>query len=431
MPNSLYYRQQFGVNLSSNPDKVLKIHMHLPVSLFIGLRYSQSRKGNAFISFITLFSIAGILLGVMALTIVSSVMNGFEAELKKRILGVIPHIVVHTAAQQEPQQSTPQWQRQLRQLAPVQDITPFLQTEALVQAPKQLTAVMLQGLQSDHLPVFLERSLAIGQWQTLTEQRYSIMLGRGLAEQLQVHLGQQIRVLLAQGGSYTPLGWMPRQRLFTVAGIIDTGAEVDEHLAITAQEDLARLLPSNERTVGWRVSLQEPFQAPILSEKLSQLSDVAKVEDWRQSHGKLFAAVAMEKAMMWLMLLLIVAVAAFNIVSALVMMVTEKQAEVAILKTQGMTDRALFLVFAAQGMFNGVIGAVFGVIAGIVGSWQINNILALVGLQVAGGIRLPVLMDISQISTIFASALGLTLLAVLYPAWRAVKINPAEVLRDE
>lgn len=429
MPNNLYYRQLFGVNLSSNLDKVLKIHMHLPVSLFIGLRYSQSRKGNAFISFITLFSVAGILLGVMALTIVSSVMNGFEAELKKRILGVIPHIVVHSKEQE--QQPTSPWQQQLRQLAPVQDITPFLQTEALVQAPRQLTAVMLQGLQSDHLPVFLERSLAIGRWQTLTEQRYSIMLGRGLAEQLQVHLGQQIRVLLAQGGSYTPLGWMPRQRLFTVAGIIDTGSEVDEHIAITAQDDLARLLPSNERTVGWRVSLQEPFQAPLLSAKLAPLADVAKVEDWRQSHGKLFAAVAMEKAMMWLMLLLIVAVAAFNIVSALVMMVTEKQAEVAILKTQGMTDRSLFLVFAVQGMFNGVIGAALGVIAGIVGSWQINNIISLVGLQVAGGIRLPVLMDISQISTIFACALGLTLLAVLYPAWRAVKINPAEVLRDE
>lgn len=429
MPNTLYYRQQFGVNLSSNPDKVLKIHMHLPVSLFIGLRYSQSRKGNAFISFITLFSVAGILLGVMALTIVSSVMNGFEAELKKRILGVIPHMVVHTAEQEQP--TPPQWQQQLRQLAPVQDITPFLQTEALVQAPRQLTAVMLQGLQSDHLPVFLEHSLAIGQWQTLTEQRYSVMLGRGLAEQLQVHLGQQVRVLLAQGGSYTPLGWMPRQRLFTVAGIIDTGSEVDEHIAITAQDDLARLLPSNERAIGWRVSLQEPFQAPLLSTKLAQLADVAKVEDWRQSHGKLFAAVAMEKAMMWLMLLLIVAVAAFNIVSALVMMVTEKQAEVAILKTQGMTDRALFFVFAVQGLFNGVTGAALGVIAGILGSWQLNNIVSFFGLHIAGGIRLPVLMDVSQIATIFASALGLTILAVLYPAWRAVKINPAEVLRDE
>ncbi|MDP5035815.1 MAG: lipoprotein-releasing ABC transporter permease subunit [Alishewanella sp.] len=399
--------------------------MHLPVSLFIGLRYSQSRKGNAFISFITLFSVAGILLGVMALTIVSSVMNGFEAELKRRILGVVPHLIV------EAPQGDTRWQQRLQQQAKVLDITPFLQTEALVQAPRQLTAVMLQGLTPEQLPQFLRQSLALGDWQTLIEQRYSIMLGRGLAEQLDVHLGQQIRVLLAQGGSHTPLGWMPRQRLFTVAGIIDTGSEVDSVIAITAQEDLMRLLPVAERTPSWRVSLLEPFQAPLLAEQLSADTQIGSVQDWRQSHGKLFAAVAMEKAMMWLMLLLIVAVAAFNIVSALVMMVTEKQAEVAILKTQGMTDRALFFVFAIQGLFNGLLGAVLGVIAGVLVSWQLNALLDLFNFQVAGGIQLPVLMDASQIATIFISAIGLTLLAVLYPAWRAVKINPAEVLRDE
>lgn len=399
--------------------------MHLPVSLFIGLRYSQSRKGNAFISFITLFSVAGILLGVMALTIVSSVMNGFEAELKKRILGVIPHLVVQT------QDENSTWPAQWRTQTGVLDVTPLLQTEALVQSSRQLTAVMLQGLDPNNLPVFLQQSLLVGQWQTLSAQRYSVMLGRGLAEKLDVHPGQQVRILLAQGGSYTPLGWMPRQRLFTVAGIIDTGSEVDELIMVTAQQDLARLLPVQQRRFAWRVSLAEPFLAPVMAQQLQQNSELSKVEDWRQSHGKLFAAVAMEKAMMSLMLLLIVAVAAFNIVSALVMMVTEKQTEVAILKTQGMQDRDVFLVFATQGMFNGVLGALLGVIAGIVGSWQLNNLLNLFGLQVAGTVELPVLMDVTQIMQIFLSALALTLLAVVYPAWRAVKINPAEVLRDE
>lgn len=399
--------------------------MHLPVSLFIGLRYSQSRKGNAFISFITLFSVAGILLGVMALTIVSSVMNGFEAELKKRILGVIPHLVVQAPADENT------WRQPLQKNKQVIDITPFLQTEALVQSPRQLTAVLLQGLDPEHVPQFLLESLALGTWQSLAEQRYTVMLGRKLADRLEVYVGQQIRVLLAQGGNYTPLGWMPRQRLFTVAGIIDTGSEVDDALVVTAQADLARLLPVNERTPAWRISLAEPFQAPIIGAALAQNAHITQVVDWRQSHGKLFAAVAMEKAMMWLMLLLIVAVAAFNIVSALVMMVTEKQAEVAILKTQGMTDRALFLMFATQGLFNGVSGAVLGVVAGVLASWQLNTLLAWLGIQVVGGIQLPVLMDFTQIFSIFASAIGLTLLAVLYPAWRAVKINPAEVLRDE
>ncbi len=399
--------------------------MHLPVSLFIGLRYSQSRKGNAFISFITLFSVAGILLGVMALTMVSSVMNGFEAELKKRILGVIPHLVVQTQNEDSP------WPAQWRTQTGVLDVTPLLQTEALVQSSRQLTAVMLQGLDPNNLPKFLQQSLLVGQWQTLSSQRYTVMLGRGLAEKLDVHPGQQVRILLAQGGSYTPLGWMPRQRLFTVAGIIDTGSEVDELIMVTAQQDLARLLPVQQRRLAWRISLAEPFLAPVMAEQLQQNPELSKVEDWRQSHGKLFAAVAMEKAMMSLMLLLIVAVAAFNIVSALVMMVTEKQTEVAILKTQGMQDRDVFLVFATQGMFNGVLGAFFGVIAGVVGSWQLNNLLNLFGLQVAGTVELPVLMDVTQIMQIFLSALALTLLAVVYPAWRAVKINPAEVLRDE
>lgn len=399
--------------------------MHLPVSLYIGLRYSQSRKGNAFISFITLFSVTGILLGVMALTIVSSVMNGFEAELKKRILGVIPHILLKPAAPDS------DWQQHLQQQYPVLDVSRLLQTEALIQSPRQMTAVMLQGVDVSAIPQFLQHSLLLGDWQSLEQQRYSIMLGRELAKQLDVHLGQQIRVLLAQGGSYTPLGWMPRQRLFTVAGYLDTGSELDTVIAITALDDLSRLLPAEQREVSWRLSLQEPFQAPVLAAQLQQQGHFSLVQDWRQSHGKLFAAVAMEKAMMSLMLLLIVAVAAFNIVSALVMMVTEKQAEVAILKTQGMTDRALFTVFAVQGFLNGFIGAVLGVVLGVLISWQLNPLLALFSLQLAGGIELPVVMKLSQILSIFASALGLTLLAVLYPAWRAVKLNPAEILRDE
>ncbi len=397
--------------------------MHLPVSFFIGLRYSQSRKGNAFISFITLFSVAGIFLGVMALTIVSSVMNGFEAELKKRILGVIPHIVVRAADNN--------WQQQANRISGVQQITPFLQAEALVQSPRQLTAVLMQGLETEQLPEFLQRSLVVGSWQQFSAKRYSVMLGAELADQLQVSVGQQVRFMLAQGGSFTPMGWVPRQRLFTVTGIIETGSDVDKLIAVTALQDLERLLPATERQVQWRLSLAEPFAAPQLAERLSGLESVQNVQDWRQTHGKLFSAVAMEKAMMWLMLLLVVAVAAFNIVSALVMMVTDKQAEVAILKTLGMSGRQLFSIFTVQGISNGLIGAFLGTVAGVLCCWQLNTILALLGVNLASGMMLPVDIRPGQILLIFCSALFLTLLAVLYPAWRAVNINPAEVLRDE
>ncbi len=414
--------------LPSQVGLVLNIRMQLPISLFIGLRYSQSRKGNAFISFITLFSVAGIFLGVMALTIVSSVMNGFEGELKKRILGVIPHIVISSDSHYPTD-----WQAALLQNNQVQQITPFLQAEALVQAPRQLTGVLMQGVTIDALPDFMRQSLLIGDWQSLATSRYSVVLGRMLAEQLEVSVGDKLRFMLPQAGSYTPMGWVPRQRIFTVAGMLETGSDVDKLIVVTALDDLRRLLSQQADTAQWRLTLAEPFAAPQLAAKLQQqFADTGvSVLDWRQSHGKLFEAVAMEKAMMWLMLLLIVAVAAFNIVSALVMMVTDKQAEIAILKTLGMTDRQLFQVFAVQGLSNGVSGALFGLIAGVLVASQLNSLLALAGLQLAPGINLPIDIQPSQLGIIFLSAVGLTLAAVWYPAKRAVSINPAEILRDE
>ena len=221
--------------LPSNVGIVLNIRMQLPVSLLIGLRYSQSRKGNAFISFITLFSVAGIFLGVMALTIVSSVMNGFEGELKKRILGVIPHLVVTT-----PADSPQDWQQRLMAGSAVLQINPFLQAEALVQSPRQLTGVLLQGVTADAIPAFMQQALLIGDWQQFARERYVVILGRALAEQLEVSVGEQLRFMLPQAGSYTPMGWVPRQRLFTVAGILDSGSEVDKHLAVTNLADLLK-----------------------------------------------------------------------------------------------------------------------------------------------------------------------------------------------
>ncbi|NRQ41926.1 lipoprotein-releasing ABC transporter permease subunit [Rheinheimera sp. YQF-2] len=399
--------------------------MQLPVSLFIGLRYSQSRKGNAFISFITLFSVAGIFLGVMALTIVSSVMNGFEGELKKRILGVIPHLLVTTSAEH-----ADAWQHSVLQQPGVLQVSPFLQTEALVQSPRQLTGVLLQGVTMDALPAFMQQALIVGSWQQFASQRYAVVLGRGLAEQLEVSVGDKLRFMLPQAGSYTPMGWVPRQRLFTVSGILDSGSDVDKLIAVTALDDLNRLLSTGSQQQQWRITLAEPFAAPQFAQQLAVDSSL-QVQDWRQSHGKLFAAVAMEKAMMWLMLLLIVAVAAFNIVSALVMMVTDKQAEIAILKTLGMSDNQLFNVFAVQGLSNGVAGAAGGVLAGVLLCWQLNPLLALLGLQLAPGIVLPIDIQFDQLLFILLSAIALTVLAVWYPARRAVSINPADILRDE
>jgi lipoprotein-releasing system permease protein len=396
--------------------------MQVPVSLFIGLRYSQSRKGNAFLSFITLFSVAGIFLGVLALTVVSSVMNGFEGELKKRILGVIPHLIVQSADTTTPQ-------RLSQQFPAIAQVSPFLQSEALIQSSKDLTGAMLQGVDVNALPTFLQQSLQQGDWQEFAASRYQVVLGSALADKLRVRLGQQIRLILPNGGSYTPLGWMPRQRNFTVAGIFDSGSEVDKVVVLLRLQDLQKLTGNKE--TAWRISLHDAFLAPQLQAELSKLDGISAVSDWRQSHGKLFSAVAMEKAMMWLMLLLIVAVAAFNIVSALVMMVTEKQREVAILKTQGMTNQQLFYVFAAQGMSHGVTGALTGAVAGVLLTLTLNDLLALLGLQLVQGMALPVILQWTDVLLIMLSAVLLTALAVIYPAWRAVQVEPAAVLRDE
>ncbi|HAT40726.1 MAG TPA: lipoprotein-releasing ABC transporter permease subunit [Rheinheimera sp.] len=400
--------------------------MQLPISLFIGLRYSQSRKGNAFISFITFFSVAGIFLGVAALTIVSSVMNGFEAQLKQRILGVIPHMLV----QVKPEVAAEKVAAQLPSAVPslVQSV-PFLQAEALVQSSKDLTGALVQGVDTTALPAFLQQSLLVGSWESFAAEKYPLIVGAGLADKLRIQVGQKVRLLLPSNGTYTPLGWMPRQRLFVVTGIFETGSEVDQLVAVTKLADLQRL--TADKTATFRLSLTDPFAAPELSDTVAKLDGVQQVTDWRQTHGKLFAAVAMEKSMMWLMLLLIVAVAAFNIVSALVMMVTEKQREVAILKTQGMTNGQLFQVFAIQGMSHGVSGAVLGAIAGLLLCGQLNNLMNLIGLQLVPGMELPVLVKPSQVIWIMVSALGLTALAVVYPAWRAVQVDPAQVLRDE
>ncbi len=399
--------------------------MQLPIPLFIGLRYSQSRKGHAFLSFITLFSVTGIFLGVMALTLVSSVMNGFEGELKKRILGVLPHLVVST------DKTKPEsWPELLKaQDERVLQVSPFAQSEALIQSSKQLSGALLQGVSVDALPQFLKDSLQIGDWQEFGQSRYQVMLGAALADKLRVQVGQKVRLLLPSGGSYTPMGWMPRQRVFTVAGIFNSGSEVDKVVAVVLLGDLQKLAPKPE--LEWRISLSDAFSSVAIAPKLTMLPGVSQVVDWRVSHGKLFSAVAMEKAMMWLMLLLIVAVAAFNIVSALVMMVTDKQREVAILKTQGMTNSQLFLVFAVQGMSHGVVGAFAGALVGVLLCWQLNPLMALLGLQLLPGMALPIDLQPLQLLFIVLSALALTALAVIYPAWRAVQIEPAEILRDE
>ncbi|WP_111980070.1 lipoprotein-releasing ABC transporter permease subunit [Algibacillus agarilyticus] len=407
------------------------------LSLFIASRYSRSKQRNSFISFITFFSVAGITLGVLALIIVVSVMNGFESELKNRVLGVIPHIVIKQNAEH-----TTTEKHDFSLLTARDDVlgvTPFLQTESMIQSPTDMRAIMLQGInpqQAEQLSV-IANHMVYGHINTLQPRRYNVIVGRALAGQLNLHVGDQVRLMLVEKTSYTPMGRMPVQRNFNVTGIFDAGSDVDSQVALIHYDDAARLLrkPKNSVT-SHRIYLVDAFNYRDVNAFIAQQYPNLTSVDWRQSQGKLFSAVKMEKNMMWLMLCLIVAVAAFNIVSALVMVVSEKQGEIAMLKTMGLAPRPIQAIFILQGLYKGCIGALLGTILGVIITLFLNDILSLFGASIfaAPGYSvsgLPIDLRLPQVAVISVSAIAMSLLATLYPSYRAANTQPANVLRYE
>ena len=405
--------------------------MFQPVSLFIGLRYSRSSKGNAFISFISFFSIAGIAIGLMALFTVSSVMNGFESSLKSNMLGLIPHVEIQAKDHSKAQMNS--LKPALEQSPYVDHVSLYRHGEAILQTNKDLHGVLLQGLYDNNGSLYkITDKIVQGNWQSVLNNNYNIAISRYLSRKLGVGLGDNLRVIMPNASTYTPLGRMPSQRLFKIAAIYETGSEIDMGLAFTSGVSLQRVLKLSNNTVpNLSVSLHEPFALDQFMQDSQHILNDFKLTDWRSSQGTLFAAVAMEKRIMSMLLGLIVLVAVFNIVSALTMMVSEKQSEVAILQTLGLTPSQVQTVFMVQGLYNGVIGTAVGASLGILLSLYINELLALVGLNLLSGISLPVKFDVVSLSVIAVLSLAMSFLATLYPARQAAKVNPAEVLRYE
>ncbi|MGL4205995.1 MAG: lipoprotein-releasing ABC transporter permease subunit [Aeromonadaceae bacterium] len=414
----------------------MKSTIFQPVSLAIGLRYAGARGDNRFASFISLFSTFGIAIGVMALILVSSVMNGFEGQLKNRILGVIPHALVTGSDER-----LADWSPLVPQLATLPHVTavaPIVQNEAMVQGRGQIAAVMLQGVDPDSFPAqdLLRNSMGVDRLAALQPGQFKVILGAALARKLDVLPGDQVRILASEGSRYTPLGRTPSQRLFTVAGTFEVGADVDEQLLFVNLEDARRLMRYPAGTIsGLRLWLDDAFAIDSLSlDALASQVDGLHLVDWRRDRGELFRAVAMEKHIMGLMLVLIIMVAAFNILSALVMVVLDKQGEVAILRTMGMHGGAILRIFMVQGAWSGLLGALIGSLLGLALAYFINPLLQLLGLNLymaAGGAGLPVIVEPLQIVTITFGALLISFLATLYPAYRAAQIRPAEALRYE
>ena len=405
--------------------------MFQPVSLFIGLRYSRSSKGNAFISFISFFSIAGIAIGLMALFTVSSVMNGFEHSLKTNMLGLIPHIEVESGKHKPDEMSA--LKSNLAKSPYVEHVNLYRHGEAILQTNKDLHGVLLQGLYDNNGALYkVTDKIVQGNWQTVLNTNYNIAISRYLSRKLGIGLGDKLRVIMPNASTYTPLGRVPSQRLFKVAAIYETGSEIDMALAFTSGASLQRVLKLNKNVApNLSVSLYEPFELDEFTDASQLILKGYNYSDWRSSQGTLFAAVAMEKRIMSMLLALIVLVAVFNIVSALTMMVSEKQGEVAILQTLGLTPSQVQKVFMVQGLYNGVIGTLIGAFVGVLLSLYINELLELVGLNLLAGIELPVKFDVISLAIIAFASIAMSFLATLYPARKAAKVKPAEVLRYE
>ncbi len=408
--------------------------MFYPLSLFIGLRYTKSKRNNKFVSFVSLFSTGGITLGVLALITVLSVMNGFEHELKTRILGAVPHAIISNESQ-----ALSDWQQQIPELLKidrVKSVEPVVRGEAIVQTQSSLQGVVFEGIVPEvYGSDVIKSNIHTGSLTDLKAGSYHIIIGQSLARQLNVSLGDKVRIISARGSRFTPLGRMPSQRNFTVAGLFKVGSDVDKQLVLMHAQDAARLIRiANEQVTGLRLYLDDPFD--IQSWTAPVLKEGQNLTDWRKTHGELFAAVKMEKNMIWLLLCLIISVAAFNILSSSVMVVSDKNAEVAILKTLGISGKTLNLIFIIQGAWSGIIGALIGTALGLLLSSYINETMSFLGLHLlsnaSGGARLlPVLYQPLQIFVIMFGAMLLSLLATLYPAYRAGKVSPVEALRYE
>ncbi|MBG6248418.1 MULTISPECIES: lipoprotein-releasing ABC transporter permease subunit LolC [Symbiopectobacterium] len=400
--------------------------MYQPVALFIGLRYMRGRASDRFGRFVSWLSAIGITLGVIALVTVLSVMNGFEQELEENILGLMPQAVVTTASGSLDPQALPA--SSLSSLQGITRIAPITTGEVVLQSARRVAVGVMLGINPDE-PEPLSRFLKNTSLTQLQAGEYQVILGEQLASQLGVKRGEQLRIMVTGASQLTPMGRIPSQRLFTVAGTFAAGSEVDGYQMLVNQQDASRLMryPTGHIT-GWRLWLENPLD--IVAFSAQPVPQGLVMKDWRERKGELFQAVRMEKNMMGLLLSLIVAVAAFNIITSLGLLVMEKQGEVAILQTQGLTQRQIMAVFMVQGGSAGVVGALLGAVLGTLLASQLNTLIPALGLLLDGA-ALPVHIDAVQVVTIALVAMIVAILSTLYPSWRAAAVHPAEALRYE
>ncbi len=415
--------------------------MFKPLILYIGLRYTRAKRRTQFISFITLTSVLGIALGVTALIAVLSVMNGFEAELRERILGMTAHTTISG-----PYGQLDNWQalaERTQGMPHVQGAAPFIQGQVMVNADRQVSGTLLQGILPEYEATVSEvaQKMKLGRLTDLVPGEFGIVLGAELASHLGVIVGDKVTIITPQVTS-TPAGILPRLKRFTVVGVFQVGMyEYDRNMALIHLDDAGKLFRIEPAVSGLRLKLDDLFNAPRITQSMSDaLGSEYRVSDWTHAHSNFFKAVQTEKRVMFIILLLIVAVAAFNIVSTLVMVVTDKRGDIAILKTQGLSNLSVMGIFIVLGCVIGSVGTLIGTLGGILLALNVETIVP--AIEHAFGVQfmaadvyyiseVPSKLIWSDVYWIAAMAFILSLLATLYPAWQASRINPAEVLRYE
>ena len=424
--------------------------MHRPLPLFIGLRFTRSKNANKFLSFISLVSMAGLILGVAALIVVTSVLNGFEEALSKKILGMVPQAAVYSSFPLD------DW-KPFAQVIENNDsnviaTAPFVQARGMLSLNGEVNSTIINGIEpTSHAKVsILKQSMVAGDFDSLDSGDNSIVLGKYVVDKYSLKLGDEVGIIISKPSNST-VGMTPSFHTYTLTGVFHVSQEIDKWMSYIAMDDASDAVGLNHGATGIRLNLKDVFtsqksaqQALVsVSSHASTLEGVEKdvafsSGDWTQTHGSLYTSIRMQKTMMSLLLFLIILVAAFNVISTLVMSVTEKRSDVAILKTFGASPSLISRIFVVQGTIIGVFGILIGLALGIVLSLSIPSVSAWINITFNLGLfdnyfveSLPSKIRLTDILLILISALIVVLLSTIYPAYSAARTQPVKILKGE